>query len=77
MSQSDWLSVDARSRSDGLQNDARTAAQVNPRNSAGEKPSCAAIAYSRPIVVQARTGSSVRMATGMPCSTKRRTGWLS
>src|SRR4051812_12070115 len=45
------------------------ALRVKPRRLAGEKPRAAARAYSRSIVVQTRTGSSVLRVTGMPHST--------
>ena len=41
-------------------------ARVHASRSAVESPSSAATAYSRPIVVHARTGSSVQIATLTP-----------
>jgi hypothetical protein len=54
--------------------EAWNAVRVNASSSGGAKPSAAAIAYSRPMVVQMRTGSSVLSVTGMPASTNCRMG---
>jgi len=58
-------------------NDAWMALRVNAINSVEEKPNAAAMAYSRPMVVQIRTGLSVLSVMGMPDARNCRIGWSS